>query len=76
MIKAKRGNDLILGLSDTNLQRLQKGEPIKFNLSELGMGDGDVIIFHGKDEQIMKTMMRDSIHPHKTILKDSRADQN
>lgn len=76
MIKAKRGNFLILGLSDTNMERLKKGEPIKFNLNELELPDLDVLIFNGKDEQAMQQMMKESIHPYKTIIKDSRAKNN
>ena len=76
MIKAKRGNQLVLGLSDENLERLKKDQPIKFNLNELGMGDIEVFIFNGKDEQTMQKMMKDSIHPYKTIIKNSRHKEN
>lgn len=78
MIKAVKGNMLILGLSDENLKRLQQDQPIKFNLKELGLDDIDVLIFNGKDEQAMQKTMIDAglIHPTKTIIKDSRADKN
>lgn len=76
MIKLKKGNKLVFGLSDENMKRLKSGEPIKFNLSELGMEDTDVYIFNGKDERTMYEMFKDTIDPFKTIMKDSRADQN
>lgn len=76
MIKAKQGNLIVLGLSDANLERLKAGEPIKFNLQELSMGDIDVLIFNGPDEQKMYEMMKASIHPTKTIIKNSRAKEN
>ena len=60
MIKAIKGNQLILGFSDENLKRLQNDQPIKFNLSELGLDDMEVFIFNGKDEQEMYKMMKSS----------------
>ena len=73
MIKAVSDSLLIFGLSDENIRRLQKGEPIKFALNELGIkGDYEVIIFNGKDEQTMQTMMKPLIHPYKTVIKDER----
>lgn len=76
MLKALKGNMIVLGLSDQNLERLKQDQPIKFNLNELGLGDYDVLIFNGKDEQAMFQMMKGAIDPIKTIIKDSRADQN
>jgi hypothetical protein len=76
MIKAKKGNLLILGLSDENMERLKKGEPIKFNLNELGAGDQDVLIFNGRTEQSMYEEMKEYIHPLKTVLNNSRAKEN
>lgn len=76
MIKAKQGNTLILGLSDENLKRLKNGEPIKFNMKEVGFDNIDVVIFNGKDEQKMKNDLKHKIHPYLTIIKDSRANEN
>jgi hypothetical protein len=76
MIKAKKGSLILLGLSDTNIERLKKGQPIKFNLQELGLGDYDVLIFYGKDEQSMQQELKEFIHPFKTIITDSRAKEN
>lgn len=76
MVKASKGNLIILGLSDENLERLKSGQPIKFNLAELSMGDIDVFIFHGKTEQAMYEMMKETIDPIKTVMKDSRSEQN
>lgn len=66
----------MLGLSDENMQRLKKGEPIKFNLNELGLPENDVIIFNGRTEQSMYEEMKEQIHPYKTVLKNSRAKEN
>lgn len=76
MIKALRGNQIILGLSDENIERLKKDQPIKFNLQEMGLQDLDIFIFNGRDNQTMYQMMKDAIDPVKTIIQDSRADQN
>lgn len=78
MIKAKKGNMMILGLSDENIKRLKNDQPIKFNMSTLGFPDIWVLIFTGKDEQAMGKTMRDAgmIHPTKTIIQDSNSDKN
>lgn len=76
MVKALKGNMIVLGLSDENLARLKKDQPIKFNLQELGLPDFDVFIFNGKDEQTMYEMMKQAIDPLKTKLFDSRAKHN
>jgi translation initiation factor 2 alpha subunit (eIF-2alpha) len=76
MVKALKGNMIILGLSDENIERLKKDQPIKFNLQELGLPDYDVFIFTAKDEQAMYQMMKQSINPVTTIIKDSRSDKN
>ena len=62
MIKARSNKLIILGLSDENLRRLKKGEPIKFKMAELQIPKGvelselDFYIFNGKDEQAMADM--------------------
>lgn len=76
MVKALKGNMIILGLSEENINRLKQDQPIKFNLQELGLPDFDVLIFTAKDEQEMYKMMKQAIHPTKTIIKDSRSDKN
>jgi hypothetical protein len=76
MIKALKGNMIVLGLSDENINRLKKDQPIKFNLQELGLPDFDVLIFTAKDEQEMYKMMKCAIHPLKTILKNDNAENN
>jgi hypothetical protein len=61
MIKAKKGNLIILGLSDENMKRLAKGQPIKFNMKkDLDMEDIDVLIFNGHTEE----SMYEEILPH------------
>ena len=76
MVKAKAGNTIFFGLSDVNLEKLKEGKPIKFNLNELGLQDIDVVIFHGKTEEEMYQMFKETINPFKTILKDSNAKNN
>lgn len=51
MIKAKLNNgDLVFGLSDENMKRLKNGEPIKFNLKDMGLDDQTIFIFCGESE--------------------------
>lgn len=76
MIKIKKGNVLVFGITDANIERLKNDEPIKFNLNELGMDDTTVYICHGKDEQALYEQFKGGINPFKTIIKDSRANKN
>lgn len=57
MIKLKttgpNGPLVILGLSEENLKRLREDKPIHFQLAELGLGDGEFLLFAGKTEAAM-----------------------
>lgn len=68
MLKLTTSKAILLGLSDENLRRLKLGQPIKFNLKEVGLQDMDVVIFNGKDESTMIDMVKDKIGPD-TIIK-------
>lgn len=70
MIKAKKGNTVILGLSDENMRRLKNGEPIKFNMKkDLDMEDVDIVIFNGRTEESMYEEMADHISLDHTKIK-------
>ena len=45
------------GLSNKNLKRLKKGEPILINLTEMGE-EGEVVIFWGPTEEDMVKKLR------------------
>lgn len=52
MVKAVLSNgDVLLGLSQENIDRLKKGEPIAFNLKDLGLEKGKCFIVFGETEQ-------------------------
>lgn len=68
MIKAVKGNIILLGLTDENLRRLQANQPIKFNTKELGIGDFEVIILHGKDEDSITDLIAPMIGPKTKII--------
>jgi len=63
MLKARKGETLIFGLSEMNITRMKLGQPIKFNLKELGLEDRTVFLFYGKDEAEMKKMFSHMIGP-------------
>ena len=50
MIKARSGQHLFFGLSARNVELLQAGRPIHFDLATLGM-KGRITIFYGETEQ-------------------------
>jgi hypothetical protein len=76
MVKAKKGNALIIGLSDENIRRLKNDQPIKFNMADVGFPAIEVFIFSAKDEQTMYEMMKKDINPLTTIIKDDNAPNN
>ena len=52
MIKAKLTNgDLLFGISAENVKRLKLGQPIAFNLKDMGLEDRKVMIVYGETEQ-------------------------
>lgn len=54
MIKAKLNDGtLVFGLSKVNINKLQKGDPILFNMKELAESDRDVVIYVGDTEEKM-----------------------
>ena len=59
MIKAKAKNgDIILGLSDENVEKLKQGLPIAFPLSEvLPEIEGRMIILHGETKEKILEML-------------------
>ena len=63
MIKSRVNNHIILGLSDLNIERLQKGMAIRFNLRDLGpdLPPMEVAIFNGRTEETMYEEFKDFI---------------
>lgn len=52
MIKARLNNgNVIFGITYENVKRLKQGKPIKISMKELGLGDKEIFIMYGKDEQ-------------------------
>ena len=70
MMKLKKGNLIVLGLSDENMKRLANGQPIKFNLKrDLDMEDIDVLIFNGRTEESMFEQVESQLSIIKTKFK-------
>ena len=63
MIKARgRTGDgrplVVLGLSEENLLRLMRDEPISFDLDEIEMGPGQMVIVGGISEDVILRRLR------------------
>jgi DNA-directed RNA polymerase subunit F len=66
MIKARKGDLLILGLSDKNMARLKKDEPIKFKLNEIMpelKEEITVIIMNGRTEATIALSLKQMSNP-------------
>jgi hypothetical protein len=62
MVKMRKGDTLILGLSDENINRLQQNQPIRFKLSDLIPGSKDtVFIVAGKTEESIALTLKSMI---------------
>lgn len=59
------------GLSERNLYRLRKGEPIRIDLTLMG-GTGEVLIFYGRTEQDMGRDLAEFIGPETKVNIDPR----
>lgn len=59
------------GLSERNLYRLRKGEPIVIDLGLMG-GTGEVLIFYGRTEQDMARSLAEFIGPETIVNIDPK----
>lgn len=79
MLKAITGTTLVLGITENNVQRMKKDEPVKVSLKEMGL-DGsrvkEIVIFYGKDDQDLFNQIKPGIDPLKTIFHSDQADNN
>lgn len=73
------GTTLVLGITEGNIIRMKKDEPVKVNLKEMGL-DGsrvkDIVIFYGKDEQDLFNQIKPGVDPLKTIFHSDQAENN
>lgn len=72
MIKAIKGNIIVLGLSARNMKYLRDDKPIVFNLNELKLPDYYVIIFWGRDAEACKEIIEKYINPLYEKRKDDK----
>lgn len=84
MIKAKMTlkdgrAGLVLGLSEGNIERLKKGEPIFFDIATMkltpGTEIGGVTIFYGKTEGHMTAVLSEFIGPDTEVIAVPRGDE-
>jgi hypothetical protein len=66
MIKARcRAGDgttvIVLGLSERNLTLLREGRPLVFEMSELGIGPGHMVIVWGETEKDIEAELSRSL---------------
>ena len=63
MIKAKHNDLVILGITDENIKRMRAGQPMFFNLKDLGLPNQQVMILTGETEgDIYKTLTGRDLH--------------
>ena len=74
MLKARKGNLLIFGLSDLNVERLKEGKPISFNGKDLKLPEFDILIFHAKDEEAMYRLMEEQIGSKTEVINHVRSE--
>jgi predicted ThiF/HesA family dinucleotide-utilizing enzyme len=69
MIKATLNNgDLVFGLSEENIKRLKAGQPIAFNLKDMGLEERRVLITYGETEEDIYKEMTPYIDLDKTKI--------
>ncbi len=60
MLKIKRGKLLVFGLTPSELQHLQSGNPLQLKLDDIGLQGAGVIIFVGDTNEKMKATFEQS----------------
>jgi hypothetical protein len=50
VLKVRKGNNVLFGLTAKNLERLQENDPIRFNGEQIGMPNLVFYIAYGPDE--------------------------
>jgi hypothetical protein len=50
MVKIRKGDKVILGLSNRNMKSLAKGKTLKLNLKDVEYGDIEISIFSGTSD--------------------------
>lgn len=69
MLKAKmKAGGLIFGLSKENINRLQQGQPIVFNLKEMGLEDRSITIVFGETEETIYESLIEYVDLNKTKI--------
>jgi hypothetical protein len=77
MIRLKLAGDppvYMLGVTDLNVERLTKGEPIKVDLRELG-GRDVVMVFHGTDASELREQLAAILSPEQLAVVSAGLDQ-
>lgn len=71
MIKAVGHKDgkpyLLVGITDDNVAALVDDKPLKIDLSEVGLGDLEIAIFHGKTEADLIRAVGPLVGPETTV---------
>ncbi len=49
------------GLSQMNVRKLQEGQPLLFNLSDMGLPPQQVLLFYGPTEEVMETELHKAV---------------
>lgn len=62
-VDTKDGKLVGLGIAEANVRRLKKGQPIKVDLQEIGLGEGSIGIFYAKTERELLDMLSPYIGP-------------
>lgn len=73
MVKGMIGETVLIGLSNENIRRLKKQLPMKFNLSELGLEDREIVIMHGTTEKAILEKLEKTFNRDKPKKEDEKS---
>ena len=75
--KTEKGQILIAGLTDGNIERLKAGFPINAELKTFGLNvPGSLMILHGKDEDALRKQLEGGIDENTKQSIDPKVDQH
>lgn len=78
MIRARRNDLLIFGITDENNRRMEIDQPIYFPLDQYGLKGMKVLIFRGKteDEMAEKLKKEGFFTPATTVIRSKKLDEH
>lgn len=66
---------LVIGIAETNVNRLKENQPIRIDIAELGLSDekkiDEIVIIYGPTDQFLVDTFKEFIGPHTEVKNEN-----